>query len=505
VADRFFPKSSPGAHGIQYREPLIFERSEKGRVGVSLPEEGVPEADPATEIPAELLRGEIEDMPSVTEVQAVRHFVRLSQMNYSVDTGFFPLGSCTMKFNPKVNEWAARLPGFAGAHPWLPEEQCQGILELMYRLERMLSEIAGLHATTLEPAAGAQGELSGLMMIRAWHLKEHGKPRRKVLIPDSAHGTNPASAALNGYTAVQLPSNAQGVLEPAVVAQAMDEDVAAIMMTNPNTLGIFETHVREIAEIVHAKGGLVYGDGANMNALLGRARPGDMGIDVMQYNLHKTFSTPHGGGGPGAGPVAVTKALEPFLPRPVVVKDGDRYRLEFDRPHSIGKLRTFWGNVGMMIRAYAYIRELGPEGLRACSDLAVLNAQYVRALLEKDWHVPYTNRSLHEVVFSDRNLKETGVTTMDVAKALVDHGYHPPTVYFPLIVPGAIMLEPTETETKETLDNFAQAMRAIAAQAKEEPEALKAMPKKPIVERLDETRAARQPILRWRPGMRVGD
>ena len=421
--------------------------------------------------------------------------------SYSVDTGFFPLGSCTMKFNPKVNEWAARLPGFAGAHPYLPEEHCQGILELMYRLERMLSEIAGLHATTLEPAAGAQGELTGLMMIRAWHMAHHGKPRKKVLIPDSAHGTNPASAALNGYTAVELKSNKDGVLEPATVAAAMDEDVACIMMTNPNTLGIFETHVKEIAEIVHSRGGLVYGDGANMNALLGRARPGDMGIDVMQYNLHKTFSTPHGGGGPGSGPVSVAKGLEPFLPRPTVVKDGDRYRLEFDRPQSVGKLRTFWGNVGMMVRAYAYIRELGPEGLRACSDLAVLNAQYIRALIEKEWHVPYANRSLHEVVYSDKNLKETGVTTMDVAKALIDHGYHPPTVYFPLIVHGAIMVEPTETETKETLENFAQAMLAIAAQAREEPEALKAMPQKPIVERLDETRAARKPVLRWTPEM----
>lgn len=501
MAERFFPKSSPGAHGIQYREPLIFERSEPGRVGVSLPEAGVPEADPAAEIPAELLRGEIEDMPSVTEVQAVRHFVRLSQMNYSVDTGFFPLGSCTMKFNPKVNEWAARLPGFSGAHPYLPDEQSQGALELMYRLERMLSEIAGLHATSLEPAAGAQGELAGLMMIRAWHLQHHGTPRKKVLIPDSAHGTNPATAALLGYTAVQLPSNEEGVLDPSSVAEAMDEDVAAIMMTNPNTLGIFEKNVREIAEIVHAKGGKVYGDGANMNALLGRARPGDMGIDVMHYNLHKTFSTPHGGGGPGSGPVSVSKDLEPFLPRPVVVKDGDVYRLEFDRPQSIGKLRTFWGNFGMAIRAYAYIRELGPEGLRACSDLAVLNAQYLRALLEKDWHVAYPNRSLHEVVYTDKNLKETGVTTMDVAKALIDHGYHPPTVYFPLIVQGAIMLEPTETETKETLDNFAEAMRAIASQAREEPQALKDMPKKPIVERLDETRAARKPVLRWTPEM----
>ncbi len=504
MSDRFFPKTSPGVRGLQLQEPLIFERSEAGRMGVSLPEAGVPEADPATEIPAELLRGEIADFPSVTEVQAVRHFVRLSQMNYGVDSGFFPLGSCTMKYNPKVNEWAARLPGFAGAHPYLPEEQSQGALELMYRLERALSEIAGMSATTLEPAAGAQGELSGLMMIRAWHIDNHGTPRKKVLIPDSAHGTNPASAALLGYETVQLASNEHGVIEPATVAAAMDEDVACLMMTNPNTLGIFEEHIEEICRIVHAKGGLVYGDGANMNALLGVARPGDMGIDVMHYNLHKTFSTPHGGGGPGAGPVAVAEKLVPYLPRPFVVKEGDTFRLDFDRPKSVGKLRTFWGNFGMHVRAYAYIREYGPEGLRDVSRLAVLNAQYIRALIEDEWDVAYENRSLHEVVYTDKNLKETGVTTMDVAKTLIDHGYHPPTVYFPLIVPGALMVEPTETETKETLENFADAMKAIAAQARAEPEALKAAPKKPIVERLDETRAARRPILRWTPDLDVG-
>ena len=504
MSESFFPKSSPGTRGIQYREPLIFDRSEPGRMGVSLPETGVAETDPASELPAELLRGEIEHFPSVTEVQAVRHFVRLSSLNYGVDTGFFPLGSCTMKFNPKVNEWAARLGGFAGAHPYLPEEQSQGVLELMYRLERMLSEIAGFHATSLEPAAGAQGELTGLMMIRAWHLDKHGTARKKVLIPDSAHGTNPASAALLGYEAVELKSNSRGVLEPATVAAAMDEDVACLMMTNPNTLGIFEEHIEEICRIVHEKGGQVYGDGANMNALLGVARPGDMGIDVMHYNLHKTFSTPHGGGGPGAGPVAVAEHLAPYLPRPIVVKEGDRYRLDFGGEKSVGKLRTFWGNFGMHLRAYAYIRELGAEGLHDASRLAVLNAQYIRALIEDEWDVAYDNRSLHEVVYTDKKLKETGVTTMDVAKALIDHGYHPPTVYFPLIVPGALMVEPTETETKETLENFAEAMRSIAAQAKAEPEALKAMPKKPVVERLDETRAARRPVLRWTPDFDVG-
>jgi glycine dehydrogenase subunit 2 len=499
MSEEFFPKTSPGTRGLVYREPLIFERSEPGRVGVSLPQAGVPESNPGDEIPAELLREGIEHFPSVTETEAVRHFVRLSQTNHSIDSGFYPLGSCTMKFNPKVNEWAARLPGFASAHPLLPEEQSQGVLELMWRLQNALSEIAGMHATSLQPAAGAQGELAGLMMIRAYHLDKHGTPRRKVLIPDSAHGTNPATAALLGYQAVELKSNDQGVLDPAVVAAAMDEDVAGIMMTNPNTLGIFEHNIREIADIVHGKGGLVYGDGANMNALLGIARPGDMGIDVMHYNLHKTFSTPHGGGGPGAGPVSVGKVLEPYLPKPMVVKDGDRFRLDFDRPKSIGRLRTFWGNFGMMLRAYTYIRELGPEGLEACARLAVLNAQYVRALLEEEWHVAFDNRSLHEVVFTDKNLKETGVTTRDVAKALIDHGFHPPTVYFPLIVPGALMVEPTETETKETLEHFAAAMHAITAQARVDAEAVKESPKKPVVGRLDETRAARRPVLRWTP------
>lgn len=503
MSTEFFPKTSPGTRGLVYREPLVFERSVPGRIGASLPEAGVPEADPADEIPAELLRGPIEDFPSLAENEVVRHYVRISQTNHSIDTGFYPLGSCTMKFNPKVNEWAARLPGFANAHPLLPEEQAQGALELMYRLQGLLSEIAGFAATSLQPAAGAQGEMAGLMMIRAYHLDKQGSPRKKVLIPDSAHGTNPASAALLGYQAVELKSNAQGMLEPETVAAAMDEDVAAIMITNPNTLGIFETHIREIADIVHAKGGLVYGDGANMNAILGVARPGDMGIDVMHYNLHKTFSTPHGGGGPGSGPVSVTAALEPYLPRPVVVKAGDTFRLDFDRPKSIGKLRTFWGNFGMAVRAYTYIRELGAEGLRKTAELAVLNAQYLRALLAEDWHVAYENPSLHEVVLTDKRLKETGVSTMDVAKALIDHGFHPPTVYFPLIVPGALMVEPTESESKETLEHFAAAMKAIVAQAQADPEAVKRSPQKPVMERLDEARAARRPVLRWTPDIEI--
>ena len=490
--------------GLVMEEALVFEQGSPGRVGVSLPP--VPAGtDPAAEIPAEMLRPEIPGMPEMAELEVVRHFTRLSQWNWGIDTGFYPLGSCTMKYNPKSSEALARLPGFAGAHPLLPTSMSQGALELIFKLELALSEIAGFPATVMSPAAGAQGELSGLMMIRAYHVSR-GTPRRKVLIPDTAHGTNPASAALNGYATVQLESGPDGRLHPETVAEAMDEDVAAIMITNPNTLGIFESHIAEIAAIVHAKGGLVYGDGANFNAVLGIARPGDMGFDVMQYNLHKTFATPHGGGGPGSGPVGVAEALVPFMPLPLVVKEGENFRLVTDpreRPRTIGKLREFWGNMGMFVRAWALIRELGPEGLRRVAELAVLNANYVRARLQGQFNLPYATDTLHEVVFDDQLQKDGGVTTMDVAKRLIDHGTHPPTVYFPLVVHGAIMIEPTETESKETLDQFVGAMLAIAEEAKANPEALKSAPRKPIRARLDETRAARKPVLRWTPGMKV--
>jgi len=490
--------------GLAMEEALVFEQGSPGRVGVSLPP--VPAGtNPAAEIPAAMLRPEIPGMPEMAELEVVRHFTRLSQWNWGIDTGFYPLGSCTMKYNPKSSEALARLPGFAGAHPLLPSSMSQGALELIWKLERALSEIAGFPATVMSPAAGAQGELAGLMMIRAYHVAR-GAPRRKVLIPDTAHGTNPASAALNGYSTVQLESGPDGRLHPETVAKAMDEDVAAIMITNPNTLGIFETHIAEIAAIVHARGGLVYGDGANFNAVLGVARPGDMGFDVMQYNLHKTFATPHGGGGPGSGPVGVAAALVPFMPLPVVVKDGESFRLVTDpreRPSTIGKLREFWGNMGMFVRAWALIRELGPDGLRRVAELAVLNANYVRARLKGHFNLPYATDTLHEVVFDDQLQKDDGVTTMDVAKRLIDHGTHPPTVYFPLVVHGAIMIEPTETESKETLDQFVGAMLAIAEQAKANPEALKSAPRKPIRARLDETRAARKPVLRWTPGMKV--
>jgi len=491
--------------GLAYEEPLLFERASNGaRTGVSLPPASG-DFDPARELPPEVLRPEIAELPAVGELEVVRHFTRLSAWNHGIDTGFYPLGSCTMKYNPKSSEALARLPGFANAHPLLPPEMAQGALELMFRLERALSEIAGFTATTLTPAAGAQGELCGVMMIRAWHLSR-GNPRKKVLVPDTAHGTNPATCALNGYQVVQLPSGPDGRLHPETVRAAMDEDVAAVMITNPNTLGVFESHIAAIAEIVHARGGLVYGDGANLNALLGVARPGDMGFDVMQFNLHKTFATPHGGGGPGAGPVAVSEQLVPFLPLPIVIQEGARYRLITDareRPRSIGRLREFHGNFGMFVRALALIREYGPEGLKATGQLSVLNANYVRARLKDVYDLPYETDSLHEVVLTDKGLKPTGVTTMDVAKRLIDHGFHPPTVYFPLVVHGALMIEPTETESKDTLDQFIAGMRAIAEEARTDPGAVKAAPQKPVRARLDETRAARKPILRWRPGMKV--
>jgi len=496
------PEISRATQGLVFNEPLIFEKKPGHCSGASLPAAEVPEIDPSSEIPKDYLRGMVDGMPCQYEPEVVRHFVRLSQLNYGVDTGLYPLGSCTMKYNPKSAEAAARMPGFANLHPLLPEERVQGALELMWRLERMLAEISGFEAMTLQPAAGAHGELAGMMIVRAAHLAR-GKPRHKVLVPDSAHGTNPASSALNGFEVVELKSSPQGTLEPATVAEAMTEDVAALMMTNPNTLGVFEKGVAEIAKIVHAKGGLLYGDGANMNALLGRARPGDMGVDVMQFNLHKTFATPHGGGGPGSGPVGVAKDLVPFLPVPVVVKEGEKFRLEFDRPQSVGRLRTFWGNFGIMVRAYAYIRELGPRGLKDAADLAVLNANYVRALLKGDYFLPYTAPSLHEVVFNDKNQKEFGVTTMDIAKRLIDHGYHPPTIYFPLIVAGALMIEPTETESREGLEEFATAMKTIAQEAKETPDVLKAAPTRAFRERLDEVKAARKPVLRWKPGLKI--
>ena len=492
-----------GAHrGYRIPEPLVFELSQPGCIGFSLPEAP---GDAAADLPRELLRDDdLAGLPEVSEPEVTRHFTRMSQRNYGIDTGLFPLGSCTMKYNPKVGEWAARLDGFAGIHPRWPESAVQGALQLLHTLERALAQVSGFHRVTLQPAAGAQGELVGLMMIRKALLKR-GERRQRVIVPASAHGTNPASATLNGYETVELKTNESGILTPDVVLAAMDEHVAAIMITNPNTLGVFEPHIAAIAEVVHARGGFVYCDGANMNALLGHARPGDMGVDVMQFNLHKTFSTPHGGGGPGVGPVGVAEVLEPHLPRPVIVQDSKGYRFDWDRPESVGRLLGHNGQFGLIVRAYSYLRELGPEGLHRAAAHAVLNANYVRARLGGAYALASKAPSMHEVVFSDATLKGLGVKTLDVAKRLIDYGFHPPTVYFPLIVSGALMIEPTETETKRELDAFCAAMIAILDEAKRDPELLRTAPHHAPVRRLDETRAARTPVLTHffeRPGVR---
>ncbi len=488
--------------GLTWEEPLLFERSVRGRAGYSLPDLDVPDADPADAFAGDALRDDLPGLPELSEVDVVRHFTRLSTWNAAVDLGLYPLGSCTMKYNPKVNEALARLPGFASAHPLQPAAEAQGFLELAWRLERALAEVSGMDRVTLQPAAGAQGELAGIMMIRAYH-EHRGEHRRVVLVPDSAHGTNPASAALNDYRVVSIPSGEDGILHPEAVAQAMTDEVAALMITNPNTLGLFETHIAELCEIVHARGGLVYGDGANLNALLGIARPGDLGIDVMHFNLHKTFSTPHGGGGPGSGPVGVKNLLAPYLPVPMIHRregsEGVGFSLDYEFPLSIGRLHANFGNVGMFVRAWAYFRSLGPEGLRRCAEMAVLNANYVLAKLRGTWHVPIDRPVMHECVVSDQALAATGVTTLDVAKRLIDYGYHPPTVYFPLIVHGALMIEPTESEPKEGLDRFIAALSAIVTEAHSEPERVRTAPHRTRHGRLDETRAARRPVLRWQP------
>ncbi len=485
-----------GTRGLVHREPLLRDISVEGRRGLDLPGGEVAPVDPAEVFPDWALRRAPAGLPEVSEPDVVRHFTRLSQWNYSIDSGMYPLGSCTMKYNPRVNETVARLPGFTGLHPRTPDHLAQGALALMYDLERYLAEITGLDRVTLQPAAGAHGELCGVLMMRAWHVKEHGCPRSKVIVPESAHGTNPASCAIAGYSVVSVKNGPDGIVEPEQVAERMDDDVAGFMVTCPNTLGLFERHIGEIAEIVHAAGGLVYMDGANLNAILGATRPGDLGVDVMHLNLHKTFSTPHGGGGPGSGPVAVRANLAPYLPIPVVVKEGDRYRLDDDLPGTIGKMRSFYGNFAMLVRAYAYIRSLGPEGLKRVAEIAVLNANYLKERLKAHYHLPFDRPCMHELVLTDKFQQAAGVKTLDIAKRLIDYGFHPPTVYFPLVVHGALMIEPTESESKATLDQFVEAMVRIAEECVASPEVLKEAPTKPVRRRLDETRAARRLVLK---------
>jgi len=482
-------------HPEPRQEPLVFECSGQGKVGYSLPPLDVPDV---MAIPKELRREEIAGETEITEVEVARHFTRLSKLNFSIDQKLYPLGSCTMKHNPRINEEVARLPGFAAAHPLAPEEVSQGTLELAWRLEQALIELTGLVRVTLQPSAGAQGELAGIVMVRA-ALEKEGNPRKAVLIPDSAHGTNPASAHFAGYKVRELKSNARGTLDLHVLEEAMTEDVAALMLTAPNTLGIFEDRILEIAEIVHRKGGYLYCDGANFNSFVGLAKPGLMGIDVMHMNLHKTFSTPHGGGGPGSGPVAVCEKLVPHLPRPTIERRADgTFTLDLDRPDSIGRLRTFLGNYGMFVRALAYIASYGNR-IGEVAQSAVLNANYIRAGLADLYHLKYDAPTLHEVVFSDKKQAEHGVHNMDIAKRLMDYGFHPPTISFPLIVHGALMIEPTETEGRASLDAFIHAMREIAREVREDPQIVLNAPHTTPVRRVDEVAAARNLVLRWKP------
>ncbi len=473
----------------------IYDRGAPGRRAVALPALQNSEEELLLELPPALRRRNPPRLPEVSQPELVRHYTELSRMNYGVDTGFYPLGSCTMKYNPKLHEDLARLPGFSGLHPLLPPEECQGALAVLWELGELLQGITGMPGVTLQPAAGAHGELTGMLLLKRW-LEDRGETgRTKVLLPDSAHGTNPASAAMVGFTVVSLPSDRRGMVDLEALKRALGPDVAGIMLTVPNTLGIFEEDILEITELVHGAGGLCYFDGANFNAYLGRARPGDMGADIFHINLHKTFSTPHGGGGPGAGPVTVSEALVPYLPVPGIVRRGDRFELDWDRPKSVGRVHPYHGNFLVAVRALAYILTLGDEGMREVSAGAVLAANYLKALLQDVYRVPYDRLVKHEFVLSGAGLGE-GIRTLDVVKRLMDYGFHPPTIYFPLIVPEALMIEPTETEPKEVLDAFAEALRAIAREAREDPQLLKEAPHGTPVRRLDEARAVREPRLR---------
>ncbi|MHB1021547.1 MAG: aminomethyl-transferring glycine dehydrogenase subunit GcvPB [Acidobacteriaceae bacterium] len=483
---------------VNQNENLIFEKSSPGKKAYKLAPLDVPAVDARTLL-GDSVRSDLGAMPELSEIEIIRHFTRLSTWNYAIDLGMYPLGSCTMKYNPRVNEFVSRLEGLAEAHPYQPEQLSQGALGIMKLLSECLIEITGMDAITLQPAAGAHGEFTGILLVRAYH-EAKGNPRKKILIPDSAHGTNPATAAVCGYEVANLKSNADGMVDIAELEKMVDEDTAALMLTNPSTIGVFESEIHKIADILHAKGALLYMDGANMNALVGKVRPGDFGVDVMHLNLHKTFSTPHGGGGPGSGPVACKKILEPFLPTPVVITKADgTLGLEYDRPQSVGRVRAFYGNFGMFIRALAYILANGPDGLRQTTEDAVLNANYIRARLEDTFELPYKTRTLHEVVFSDKLQAKNGVKTGDFAKRLIDYGFHPYTTSFPMIVPGAMMIEPTESESKEELDLFIDAMKQIAREAAENPQYILDAPHTTRVARMDETTAARKPILRWKP------
>ena len=472
-------------------EKLSFELSVAGRKGFELPISDVPEKMITSLIPEKYLRTSTARLPELTEPEVMRHFISLSTLNHHVDIGFYPLGSCTMKYNPKINEDAARIPGFSQIHPMQDTDTVQGALELMYDLGAYLATISGMKAVSLQPAAGAQGELTGLMMIRAYH-EALGKPRKYILIPDSAHGTNPASVTISGYQSIKIHSNSDGLVDLDDLKAHLNDDVAAIMLTNPNTLGLFEVEIKEILEVVHAAGALAYMDGANLNALLGIVRPGDLGFDVMHFNLHKTFSTPHGGGGPGSGPVGVNEKLIDFLPIPVPIKRNNQYSLDFDRPKSIGKVTSWYGNFGVMVKAYTYIRRLGAKGLRRVSENAIINANYLMQLLTDIYEVGYPGQPMHEFILSASKQKKQGAKALDIAKRLLDYGVHAPTIYFPLIVPEALMIEPTETESKQTLDAFAEIMRTIAHEIETNPDVLHAAPVSTPVSRLDEVKAVKE-------------
>lgn len=481
---------------VEY-DKLIFEVSKDGRKSYSLPECDVPDTNIEELIPTEFLRKEDAQLPQVSEVDVIRHFTLLSNKNFGVDTGFYPLGSCTMKYNPKINEDMASLDGFTKLHPLQPESTVQGALELMYNLQESLQEITGMSKVSLQPAAGAQGELTGLMIVKAYHDYNGNHNKKKIIIPDSAHGTNPASTSMAGFTSVEIKSNDKGIVDIQALKEVLDEDVAGLMLTNPNTLGLFEKDILTISELVHEVGGLLYYDGANMNANMGITRPGDMGFDIVHLNLHKTFSAPHGGGGPGSGPVGVVKELAPFLPRPIVEKEGDDYTLKNDLETSIGAVKNFYGNFGVLVKAYTYILTMGGEGLRQASRLAVLNANYMKERLKEDYILPVDEVCKHEFVLGGLGENEGHVTTLDVAKRLMDYGYHPPTIYFPLIIDSALMIEPTETESKENMDGFIEALIKIKEESISNPEELKKAPYKTCIRRFDEVTAARKPILRY--------